>query len=596
MADGITIRAESLQFDGGAFSEAMNTTLEQLFHDAARAFLIAATRRTPIRTGFLRGAYGRLEDVVGAFEASASKSQPRGLAKPRKGERLGKDLASTASRVARLRAKQRQLLRAIGKLQKRESLRRERFNDRLLRLRDKIREQKGDKAEIPEAQLKRLLTGFRSTALRDRNAARSLLKLATEGERKLQETVAAFKKKLDGDLRANVSDAIRNLSLRDKIIQQKRNELFQKSLRDLKKKLFGAKSKNPRFSRNNKAPRNVPQRTEPTMGQREFDRAVENLRREHAIPTKAQREIRKRQTDVISSLLNDEQKKRLQTLTTRLRTKREEALHQAKLNNDTAAINAAEERLTTASLGRGVKRIAKKILRPEVEDSHLLAALQRRAERSRKLGDFEVERLRQELNETEGLLLPVARTNTGRIVGQNAPGRFNLGHGERVKKLFNGRDNEGKILNQRREFYYPSKGSPETKVLKTPRTGRRFATPANAIILKFSDPPKPGVDLLRSLAGFVKSAGGQVQSDVQRYIGETRSMNTRYEFHFAIDISYLAINDAKQAWQSWQAGINAFSYVINAKGPGRLPKLSSFTYKITRRLEPGGTRTISGRK
>jgi hypothetical protein len=80
------------------------------------------------------------------------------------------------------------------------------------------------------------------------------------------------------------------------------------------------------------------------------------------------------------------------------------------------------------------------------------------------------------------------------------------------------------------------------------------------------------------------------------FLQDMGGTNTRYIFHFKVDISYLAVNDARQAWESWQAGILAFNQVIASKGPARLPKLSDFQYTVTRQLRPGQSMTISGRK
>lgn len=54
-----------LSFNGKAFGQALGGYIGQAMRAAARAFLIAISTRIPQRTGFLRGAFGNLEDIVG---------------------------------------------------------------------------------------------------------------------------------------------------------------------------------------------------------------------------------------------------------------------------------------------------------------------------------------------------------------------------------------------------------------------------------------------------------------------------------------------------------------------------------------------------
>lgn len=595
MADGITFVARNLQFDGRAFSEAMNREMETLFHEAARAFLIASTRRIPIRTGFLRGAFTRLEDVVGAFESTTgAKLNRSGVAKPRSGPRPGKDLASAANKLVRLRQKQTNILKRIRILQQRERKRRVAFNEKLSKL-----QSSSENNFLRERKLQALSAASRGRALRERAITQSLIKQAQNNERDISRALQTFKEKFESDgihkLRANVDDTVHSLKLRDYTLQQKRNEAFQRALRNLNRAYYGGRSSGaltvtprPGFPAN---------RTAGRISQDEFTNRLRRLREKISQPTRTQRRLQQHIEDVNVSLLGQKAKSKLQAYAQKLREKYSERAADAETRfTETGQRDLLQEARLERQIQKKLRRAVDKVLSKKKEDHPLLAAAQSRLARQQKIDDFQLEQLRQELQGAGETLNVTARTTRGRIVGQNSPGKFNLAGGERVKKIFNQRDKEGKLLNEFREYYYPTKGTPETKVLKTPRSGRRFATPANAIILRINNPPNPNLALFQQLAGFVKASGGTVREDVARAAQDTTKITTRYEFHFAVDIRYLAVNDARLAWESWLAGINAFSYVINSKAPGRLPNLANFQYVVTRQLRPGQSRTISGRK
>jgi hypothetical protein len=580
MADGITIRAENLQFDGREWSKAMNRELEDLFIEAARAFLIASTRRIPIRTGFLRGAFTRLEDVIGAFEASGQ--HKANIEKARSGPRGGKDLASTANRIARLRQRQNRLLAQINRIHVSESRRRESLN----RLLHELQEEHG---QLQESHLRGAFTANRAVALRQQKAAQSLLKQAAANQKNIARAVEQFKKKIGGKLRSEANDVARDLELRDATLQQKRNEAFQRAVKRLNQNFFGRRQGGPLTV--TPRPGFPSRRITGTLTQEQYTQRLTKLREQIGRPTRTQTNIRQRVNQIDTALVDKKQQRILEAFTRRLAAKYRDRIEEARRNDRVDVENDLIQEVQ-----RKLQNARRSIISSNKEDHPLLAAAVRRLQRNERLSAARIEQIRQQINQGEGHINVLARTTRGRIVGQNTPGKFNLQGSERVKKIFNTRDKNGNLLNERREYYYPIKGTPEARILKTPRSGRIFATPGNQIIQVISDPPNPNLVLFQQLAGFVQASGGTVRSDVQRVLQDMGGTNTRYIFHFKVDISYLAVNDARQAWESWQAGILAFNQVIASKGPARLPRLSDFQYTVTRQLRPGQSMTISGRK
>ncbi len=71
----IKLEVAQFQFDGDAYTKAFRLAVTRAVRLAARAFLLETANRIPVRTGFLRGAFGTLEDVVGSV--SGGKIIPR---------------------------------------------------------------------------------------------------------------------------------------------------------------------------------------------------------------------------------------------------------------------------------------------------------------------------------------------------------------------------------------------------------------------------------------------------------------------------------------------------------------------------------------
>jgi len=568
MADGITIRAENLRFDGKQFTKTMNRELEALFTEAARAFLIAAVRRIHVRTGFLRGAFSRLEDVVGTFQASAARaSRPSTLRKGTgTGSRPNRDIASAGRRLARLRETQTRVLKEIKRIQRRESERRTKLNAKIGRLQTK------QKGFVHEKQLAGILRANRASAIRDRARAQSLIKRAQEVQQKVDEAVRRFETKAKIKLRSVVNDERNKIRLRLQVIQQKRNEAFQRDVKRLRRKFFGGPGKTPGS------------RVPSTISKEEFDRRLTKLRNKISQPTRTQRRLSNTLAQQTSKIPKKLQGK-LQAYARKLQQKYAQRLKDAE--DDADATRDINREIAIA-----VARRAKRALNRRNTDP-LLRVLQAQARSNARTSSESLESLRLLLNKNnEDIRNVVARTTRGRIVGQNVPGKFNLRGNERVKTIFNAqRDSSGKLVDPFLEFYYPVKGSPQSKVLKTPRSGRRFATPSNLIITKQQNKVNPNLQVFKQLAGFVQASGKSLTPYVQRTIADTGELNTLWEFHFAIDIRYLAVNEFKEGWFAWSAGIAAFNQVIASRGPVRLPKLTEFMLKETRRLT-GQTRSV----
>lgn len=73
---GFSVRASLVELDGAKFIQAVKDACREALIKAARKFLLAALPRIPIFTGFARGAFGPLEDVVGRFTAGGAKTGP----------------------------------------------------------------------------------------------------------------------------------------------------------------------------------------------------------------------------------------------------------------------------------------------------------------------------------------------------------------------------------------------------------------------------------------------------------------------------------------------------------------------------------------
>jgi hypothetical protein len=577
MADGITIRAQNFRFDGKNFNKVMDRELGALFTEAARAFLIAAVRRIPIRTGFLRGAFTRLEDVVGAYQIGASKKEPSFLGAKGKGPgtRPNRDVAVVARRLTRLRETQRRTLKQIKQLQNREAGRRRILNKKISEL------QNAQGGIVHEKQLAAILRENRAAALIDRNKARFLLKQGKLNAEKISDSARRFEAKYEVKLNTRASDERNMIRLRLLDHQQTRNDAFQRGIKRLRKAYFGGVDRTPgKFG----------QRIPGTISRDEFDRRLKKLREDLKSPTKLQQQLRERLTRQPSTN-SAKLKTRLAEYTQRLREKYAERLSEAQAHGDQETIERIALRVQK-KLARAKRKISRKLAGSEnvTGADKLLGELQRQARHRATLSEEQIDALDHQLDIAQGRLNVVARTTRGRIVGQNIPGKFNLRGSERVKTIFN------KAGTARfEEFYYPVKGAPQARILKTPRSGRKFSTPAQYIISKVTKKPQASLGLLRQLAGIMHQTGRSVLPEVDAAIKDIGETISYYQFNFAVDISYLAVNDAKQAWLAWDAAVKEFNRVITSQTLKRLPSLDQFMLVETRRLSPTSSSTTVSR-
>jgi hypothetical protein len=577
MADGITIRAQNFRFEGKNFSKAMNRELEALFVEAARAFLIAAVRRIQIRTGFLRGAFTRLEDVVGAYQIGASKRAPTFSGHKGAGpaSRPNRDLAVVSRRLARLRENQRKILIKLRTLHRREAERRAVLNRKITALEEK------QKGFVHEKQLAAILRVNRDKALRERNTARFLLRQGQENEKKIDEAVRRFEARVKVSLNSKAVDERNATRLKLAEHQQRRNERFQRDLKALKRAYFGSL---------NKTPGKFAGRTPGTIGRDEFTRRLSKLRDEHARPTKTQDSLREK----LSSQSRSNSKKlksRLQAYKKKLQRKYADRLEEARLTGDHESITKIAEEVEK-KIERAKRRIKRGLSGTKTGADRLLATLQRQAREHASMSAAALDQLQLRLEENDGRLNVVARTTRGRIVGQNVPGKFNLRGTERVKKIFNQPGGD-----KLQEYYYPVVGAPQARVLKTPRSGRKFATPAEFIIQKITKPQPAGLGLLKQLTGILGNTGRAIDPAIQAAVKDVADTVSFYQFNFAVDIRYLAINDVREAWFAWEAAMKAFNQVIVNGAARRLPNLSDFMLVETRRLSTTSRSIqVSGRR
>lgn len=70
-----TLTADYVKFDGGIFGLKLGEHFNKAMRVAARSFLIEAVKRIPVRTGFLRGSFGNLEDIIGTATQISSKQE-----------------------------------------------------------------------------------------------------------------------------------------------------------------------------------------------------------------------------------------------------------------------------------------------------------------------------------------------------------------------------------------------------------------------------------------------------------------------------------------------------------------------------------------
>ncbi len=585
MSMAIEIRAEVGRLDSKRFTKAMETELEKVFVEAARAFLIAATRRIPVRTGFLRGAFSRLEDVVGSFEFGSSRSSLSRKGTTRKrgrgiGSRPGRDSAGVALRFVALRDRQNKILKRISKLRKIE---RERFADiEKARLLGTGEEGTPDEVKISESKR---AAQVRRAALRQRAKRQELIKQGRENAKKIDALAKSLETRYKIKLGKRLGDSERKNLLLIEGIQEAKERKFFRALRNLRRARFGYITTRNEIPLAAGVRRRV--RVKGTMSAQEYEKRLRRLRDRLKTPSALMRRAENR-----LKKLREFFAKSLKGKNVQIRKRIEQKVlgrYQEKLKNAKSSLEE-DEILAGAKkdITRALERASAKIRRRADRDHPLLAvaAHRRSLERLRKAELYKFAVLANLGQEEKERLNIVGRTRGGRIVGQTSAGKFDLRAGESLKSTF-------KLI----EFYYPIPGNKTARVQKTPRSGRIFATVPSQIITKrkgFKQQGSGALNQIFRIAQVAKTTEGKPVKIISGLAAASRDfadVPTAYEFNFGIRIRYYSVNDIKLLWLSWQAGISAFNRYLAGNVNNRIPKLQDFMLTETHTLT-GTTTTI----
>ncbi len=574
----INIRAELPMVDTKKFTNSLDKDLEKLFHDSAREFLIATVRRIPVRTGFLRGAFSTLEDVIGAFEftqSAASKEGPtrgRGL-----GSRPGRDAATKARKLVRARIRQARLLKRIAKLREAEQKR----HQTTVKQQRTFTQRKGESQKQAAARVERQ-SRLRATAkaarekalaLKQRALRQSLIRQAQSHSAEIDKLARSFEQTYKVNLGDRLGDATRKNLIALEALKERRERKFFRVLKNLNRQRFGfittgTKNRGPNPAvvfKSHQDRFRVPSR----LSDDEYSRRVSRLRDSLRGSNGAMKQLERRLSDIEKQAAQGIPREKLDALRKRLQDKFD--------LDDTISEREATQRIQKATLKKIKKEAAKTIDHPILGlISHQSALANRR--------NITLQRLRQKQSELDNLNIVARVGGAGRfrIAGQNEAGKFNLQPGEKVHKEF-------KLV----EFYYPGKGR-AGRIQKTPRSGRRFATPASKIITKLKGASQVGAGAFTQLAGFRRAAGLSVGSELASASRDLADIPTQYIFDFGVSIRYLPINDIKQFWGSWQAGITAFQQHLTT-GLIKLARLQDSLVTEIQTLSGGSSRTRTRR-
>ena len=71
-----------------------------------------------------------------------------------------------------------------------------------------------------------------------------------------------------------------------------------------------------------------------------------------------------------------------------------------------------------------------------------------------------------------------------------------------------------------------------------------------------------------------------------------REVNNKFDINFSVDIIYLSVNDEKYGWQSWNAGSEAFTKVLQ-DGLIKLPNIVDYLSKVRYSLSKAGNISVT---
>src|SRR4051812_758195 len=82
------LRLNRFKLDGQKYGLVLGRHIQAAMRIAAREFLLEVVKRIPVWTGFLRGAFGNLEDLVGTVASEANTSAFKNQSHVRGGQRF----------------------------------------------------------------------------------------------------------------------------------------------------------------------------------------------------------------------------------------------------------------------------------------------------------------------------------------------------------------------------------------------------------------------------------------------------------------------------------------------------------------------------
>lgn len=560
----IKIRAVIRQINIDKFTAAMHKEMEQIFVEAARQFLIEISRRIPVRTGFLRGAFSTLEDVVGNVENTGKPRSKKKTKATGVGKRPLRDTTAIAIRIAKLRDQQEKTLKRIKRLREAEQNRDPQRTKREL-LERNVGTQR-ERKEFDRTLQKRLQNSAakeRARAIRQNNIRRKLLKRATEREAQIEKYIKSYETKAKIKLDRRLSDDRRVAQLELEKLIQRRQAAFQRYLKTLNNAHYGKVTTIKTLGKGTTVGkfnfRKLRVRQNATLSTEEYNRRVKALRAQVNKKNKSMLRIENKINTLDQQALSGVSKKSLIRLRKRLKERLEDQLEGADLERELnlRLVETIRKRNSRKSLNFG---------------SDLLAQLSRRkALKNLRNQTFQKPRTNLRFKttdtETDVRLNPVTRTNKGTIRG--------LGFSTNKFALRQGEEAVGKAF-RLFEYYYPPVGG---RVLKTPRSGRRFATPPSGIIQTQSSNSLLGQyrsstqALFSELAKF-RQAAGLSSPQLEPLIKANSKLPDKFQFNYRVDITYLQVAFAS----AWYAAISAFNRHIAINVLRRIPQLDKFTY------------------
>lgn len=443
-----SIKAEVLRFKGNEWSSKMDEQMTKLIKEAARRFLVAAIRRIPVRTGFLRGAFTTLEDVVGALSLASTQGKVT-----RKGNILTEEqnkIIAKGKKLFKLRKIQQKRLEQIRLLRKAEENRsveianiHQKHLERLAEFAGKAVKHGPNKGRlVADVLTEQDFRQLRVLAVNERRARLGLLEKFERDTRQLRKVHRQLEEKLDGALSKSLNE--RRATLIAKIERAHiKNELkFFNRLKNINR-----------------------QNIDFDVKERLINQARERLK------------VRTGRLDRLKTL-QDAFGKRVEKLKRTLNKRLDRKL--ARLQARVKSFKPSEATLKRLKLDR--------------------ARVEKFIRRSVKAGSFAKGRI---IKEKEAVLRTLLEAQTKHSFNElqrlhNIENRFHESEGlNLVPRVSRGKTPKPEELTHLRE-YYTHYGAHH--VLKTPRSGRIFSTPSALIFTKKQVPSHGAFTQLRGIS------------------------------------------------------------------------------------------------